>query len=102
MQPSFDVGDIVIISEVPVEEIQTGDIIQYKTENSTIPVIHRVFEIQEEDNVKIFITKGDDNDEPDSYPVYAEQIMGKAVFTVPKIGWIPITFKEMIRDTIGS
>jgi len=101
MRPGIDVGDIVIISEVPVEEIQTGDIIQYKIENSSIPVIHRVFEIQKEDNVKIFITKGDDNDEPDSAPIYAEQIMGKAVFTVPKIGWIPITFKEMIRDTTG-
>jgi len=101
MRPSFDAGDIVIISEVPIEEIQIGDIIQYKIENSSIPVIHRVFEIQEEDNVKFFITKGDDNDEPDSNPVYAEQIMGKAVFTVPKLGWIPITFKEMIGDATG-
>jgi len=101
MQPDIDIGDIVIISEVPTEQIKEGDIIQFKTSNSSIPIIHRVYEIQEEDNVKLYITKGDANDEPDSNPVYKEQIMGKAVFNIPKIGWIPITIRNIIRETIS-
>jgi len=96
MRPGIDVGDIVIISEVPVEDIHKGDIIQYQTSDTAIPVIHRVYDIQNEDNIKLFITKGDDNDEPDIDPVYPEQIMGRAVFTIPKIGWVPITLKNML------
>ena len=96
MRPSIDVGDIVIVSEVPVEDIHKGDIIQYQTSDTAIPVIHRVYDIQNEDNIKLFITKGDDNDEPDIDPVYPEQIMGRAVFTIPKIGWVPITLKNML------
>jgi len=97
MRPGVDVGDIIIISEVPIEEINRGDIIQFQTQNSSIPTVHRVIDIQiqEEDNIKLYITKGDDNDEPDSDPVYAEQIMGKAIFTIPKLGWVPIVIKDM-------
>ena len=93
MRPSLDVGDIVIISEVPIDEIKEGDIIQYRTEN--IPVVHRVYDVSD---TNVFLTKGDDNDKPDSDPVIAGQIMGKVAFTIPKIGWISIYVKSAIKS----
>ncbi|MBU1940256.1 MAG: signal peptidase I, partial [Candidatus Thermoplasmatota archaeon] len=96
MQPVLDVGDVVIISDVPVDEIQEGDIIQYRGEDAAI--IHRVYEIRENKHTKLFITKGDANENPDPDPVSQGQIMGKAVFTVPKIGWISIALKEVFRN----
>ena len=96
MQPSMDVGDVVIISDVPVDTIEEGDVIQYRTTNAY--VIHRVHEIHEEAGQKLFITKGDANDGPDHTPIIPEQIRGKAIFTVPKIGWIPIFFKSMFNQ----
>lgn len=95
MQPAMDVGDVVIISEVPIDTITVGDVIQFRSGNVTI--IHRVYETYGEGNTKLFITKGDANDDPDIDPILPEQIMGKVVFTIPKIGWIPIAIKEVIN-----
>lgn len=96
MKPNIDVGDIVIVSKTPPEEIKVGDIIQYRTQNITIPIVHRVYEIYNENNTIFFITKGDSNNAPDSEPVLSQNVMGKVVFNIPKIGWIPILFKDMI------
>lgn len=96
MRPSIDVGDIVIVSKVPIDEVQKGDVIQYKTQNMSIPIVHRVQEIYDEGDNVFFITKGDANDNSDSEPVLSENVMGKVVFNLPKIGWIPIFFKDMI------
>ena len=102
MRPALDVGDIVIISDTPADAIKEGDIIQYKCTNISIPIIHRVYKINVEGNTKVFITKGDANGNPDSEPVIAEQVMGKTVFTIPKIGWIPITIRSLIKQVIFS
>jgi len=96
MRSAIDVGDIVLVSEVPIDEIQKGDIVQFKNENMSIPVVHRVYDIIESENNKVFVTKGDDNDNPDREPVLPNHIMGKVVFNLPKIGWIPITIKNVL------
>ena len=94
MQPTMDVGDIIIVTEVPIDSIEAGDIIQYRTASAN--VIHRVYEVYEEGNAKLFTTKGDANTNPDDTPILPEQIMGKAAFTIPKIGWIPIIIKSLV------
>jgi signal peptidase len=96
MRPTLDVGDIVIVKEVPIEDIEEGDIVRFRTENVTI--IHRIHSVFEVDDTKFFMTKGDANDNPDPDPVIPQQIMGKVIFTIPKLGWIPITIKEMIKS----
>jgi signal peptidase len=96
MRDSIDVGDIVIVSEVPIDEIYEGDIIQFKHDNKSVPIIHRVHDIYENEGNKMFVTKGDANDDPDREPVMPGQIMGKAIFNIPKVGWIPIAIKSIV------
>jgi len=98
MRPVFDTGDIVLISDVSAEEIKVGDIIQFQNQNMSMPVVHRVYEIYEEGDNTIFITKGDANSDPDRAPVLPNHIMGKVVFNIPKMGWIPITFKNIVKS----
>ena len=97
MRPALDTGDIVVLAEVPLDEINEGDIIQYEMNNFS--TVHRVYEIRgmTEENPLMFITKGDANDQPDAEPINPEQITGKAVFTIPKLGWIPLVIKELIN-----
>lgn len=85
MTPMMYAGDIVIIAKVPAEVIKEGDIIQFRKEER-VTMMHRVIEIQEIGGAKLFITKGDANDEPDKDPVPAENVVGRAVLTIPKIG----------------
>lgn len=96
MRSSIDVGDIVLIQDVPIEEINEGDVIQFSRDDMQLPIVHRVYDIYEEENTIYYLTKGDANDDPDSDPIVTDQVMGKAVFTIPKIGWIPIVIKEFI------
>ena len=98
MQSAIDVGDIVFISEVPIDTIKEGDIIQYRSENTTIPIIHRVINIYDNEGMNVFITKGDANENPDREPVIPQQIQGKVIFTIPKLGWIPISIKNFISN----
>ena len=93
MRPSLDVGDIGIIAEVPADAIKIGDIIKYRSEGD-ISIIHRVIDIQETETTRHFITKGDANDSPDTEPVIPENVEGRLVFTIPKIGWISTVIKS--------
>jgi len=91
MRPAFDAGDVAIVAKVPADAIREGDIIQFRKEKIT--VMHRVIEIQETEDTKFFITKGDANNAPDLAPVVPEQVVGKVVFTIPKVGWVGIIIK---------
>ncbi len=93
MRPVMEAGDVVIIAKVPADVIKEGDIIQFRKEEK-ITVMHRVIEIQETEGAKFFITKGDDNAEPDKDPVIPQNVVGKHVLTIPKIGWASIVVKS--------
>lgn len=80
MEPAIYPGDVVIMKNVENDEIEVGDVIQFHTQNFFI--IHRVIDIKD----GIYVTKGDNNNVADSEPVYFEQIKGKLVKTIPKIG----------------
>ncbi len=93
MRPALDVGDVVIVVKVPVEDIEPGDIIQFR-EAEGIATVHRVVEVQEVEGNTVFVTKGDDNSAPDPEPVLSDNVVGKVIFNVPKVGWAAIAIKQ--------
>lgn len=93
MRPTMDVGDVVIIAKVSANVVEPGDIIQFRRPEK-VTVMHRVVDIQQTEGGEVFITKGDANSEPDTDPVIPENVVGKAVFNIPKIGWVAIAVKE--------
>ena len=94
MKPEFQVGDIVLVDEIKIQEIKQGDIIQFVREGN-VKILHRVIDIQETEQGLSFIVKGDANEDADTEPVLEQHVTGKAVYTVPKIGWIQIMIKEL-------
>jgi len=94
MEPKMYAGDVVIIAKVSADNVELGDVIQFRVPEE-VTIMHRVIEIQEtETGGKLFITKGDANDQPDSEPVMPENVVGKTVMTIPKIGWASIAVKQ--------
>lgn len=87
MRPALDVGDIVVVQKVDSMMIQPGDIIQYLKEN--VAITHRVVNIYRDSGGTFFITKGDANSVSDD-PVSERAVVGKTLFTIPKIGWVSI------------
>jgi signal peptidase len=94
MSPAMEVGDVVIILETSPEEINVGDVIAFSREEST--VIHRVVDITDTESGRAFITQGDANKSPDSDPVVSGQILGRVIYTVPKVGWAAVGVKNWL------
>lgn len=92
MSPSMDVGDVAIVQNVSPNSIESGDIIQYWLGEEM--VIHRVIEVQQTGNEKVFVTKGDANQKSDPKPVLPAQVRGKVILTIPKVGWAVIYIKS--------
>jgi signal peptidase I len=96
MIPVFYPGDIVIIAKTQAKNVNVGDIVEYRSADNNINIIHRVINIQENGSQKTYIFKGDNNDAPDNVPVTEQQILGKEIFRVPKVGWVSLYIKTLL------
>jgi signal peptidase len=92
MEPAIPVGGIVVIKPVDPETLKIGDIICFQLSEPT-SITHRIINITDEG----FITKGDANEDPDQWTVKKENVIGKAILTVPFIGYIGY----FVRTPIG-
>jgi hypothetical protein len=95
----FNKGDILFIVGTSPEKLKIGDVIVFYG-NQKNPIIHRIINIQEQNNTLIFSTIGDNNQGQLSVEkqIKEEQIIGRAVFRlVPYIGWGKLIFFEFTR-----
>ena len=91
MEPLIKIKDAVIIKRTSEDNIKKGDVVTYRALDEAyygILITHRVVAVQEENGEKVFITKGDNNDTIDRSPVRFDQIQGKVVMRIPKIGYL--------------
>ena len=102
MEPTINVGDLVIVKEINPSDIQSGDIITFGSLNSDNITTHRVNEVINENGEIKYITQGDANNVQDPNPVQAEVLIGKVVKWVPKIGGIMAWMKSNLTIIIGA
>lgn len=100
MEPNISVNDFVIIKEVDEAEIKKGDIISFKINGEIIT--HRVIDIEIDENTKetLYTTQGDANNIQDSTKIKFENIEGKYIGKIPKIGGILIALKSKTKLAI--
>lgn len=86
MEPALPVGCLCFVNEnTPLNEISVGNVISFRMGNNAV-VTHRVTAI----SGNKYTTKGDANDLDDSSPVTSQNYIGKIIFSIPKIGLIPV------------
>lgn len=91
MEPTYHVGSVVYIDKnAEANEIESGDAIAFYKEQNVVAT-HRAIEVDKEN--KQFITKGDANESKDLEPIPFANLIGKAVFTIPFIGYVSIYMK---------
>lgn len=88
MEPLVYPGDVVMIQREAADKMKVGDIVQYWSTANNIYIIHRVIATDVVNGETAYITKGDNNSMRDIDPVKAEQIRGKVIATVPKLGYL--------------
>ncbi len=80
MEPEISLDDLIVNKAQDAYEV--GDVITF--ENGSSLTTHRIVGISESG----YITKGDANNTEDTNPVAQERIVGKVVFSVPKVGLV--------------
>ncbi len=100
MQPYLDIGDIVIVKNAKEEDLKIGDVISYREGKDVIT--HRIKEINIQNDEKLYVTRGDNNNTDDSNLVKYEMIEGKVVKKVNNIGKIQLFLlkKEVIIGVV--
>lgn len=89
MRPMFAKGDLVILLPKPSGAVDVGDVIQYMpTKGERALVTHRVLRITDSGDNPTVITKGDNNNYEDPYPVTLQDDFAWRVrWHVPLVGW---------------
>lgn len=89
MEPTFKTGSVIAINpNINPEELMAGDVITFKIDEHNL-VTHRIVQVIEQDQSRMFMTKGDNNDAADSSLVLSENVVGKYTgFTIPYVGYL--------------
>lgn len=101
MEPMIKPGDVIIVDKKHNKDLKLGDVIQFKKDN--IYISHRIIDIIEEKKQIKYRTKGDNNSVWDSDLVTIEEIKGRIIYVVPKIGWPTLLIKgrsEVPREKV--
>jgi len=95
MNPTINMGDLVITSSVDSNDIKVGDIVAFNDGDKQFPVTHRVINV----TATGFVTKGDANEDPDFKVRSKSSVVGKIVFWVPFAGYL-VYFSRSIYGLI--
>ena len=86
MEDTINKNDIIVVKKVGKYEINENDIISFKNGNEIIT--HRIVQIENINGQTLYTTKGDNNRFKDDEKISFEQIEGKYVFKLSKLGYL--------------
>ena len=94
MEPTINVGDIIIVSGIEKDKIKTDKIVTFEQNNQIIT--HRIVGIEETEKGSKYVTKGDNNLTKDTEEISYEQILGTIVLKIPRIGNIILLLEDKV------
>jgi signal peptidase I len=97
-QNGFSKGDIIFV--IGAKNVEVGDVVIFNSGNPRIthPIIHRVIKNDESYGTKGDNYKSNTVQSPYEKAIHEDQLVGKALFKVPFIGWTKLIFFEPGRD----
>ena len=90
MEPTYHTGSLIYVKKVDYTQLQSGDVITFMLDESTIAT-HRIVEVVPDENdasVVRYRTKGDANAAEDGSLVHYKNVVGTPVFTIPYLGYV--------------
>lgn len=92
MEPTIRVRDAIIVQKTSASKLKKGDIITFNSTDerfSGVTITHRVVEvIKDTKGNPMFRTKGDNNNVEDATLVRDEDLVGRVILKIPKVGYI--------------
>ncbi len=90
MEPKYPTGSLLYITDVDPDTLEVDDVITFQL-TDTMTATHRIVEIVPDDDdpaIIRFRTKGDNNKIIDTSLVDKDDVVGKAVFCIPFLGYL--------------
>ncbi|MEM2921796.1 MAG: signal peptidase I [Candidatus Bathyarchaeia archaeon] len=107
MEPTLNVGDLVIIQGVNPPEINVGTIIVFYVPEhygeDAYRIVHRVVKVVQLENGLGFETKGDNNPVSDYFRwkyIPEAYVIGKVIYRIPYVGYLALKIREPIGITV--
>ena len=93
MAPTFQAGDLIVIRKCDPAKLETGDIITFHTiiNNEYALNTHRIDRIEEQNGMRSYVTKGDNNAAADTHIISDGDIVGQYALRLPGFGHV-VTF----------
>ncbi|AEK73422.1 signal sequence peptidase [Thermococcus sp. 4557] len=89
MEPHINPNDLVVTMPSSPDGLHVGDVILYRVTigNSTYKITHRIVDVRTDSGGRIYyVTRGDNRDYSDPWRVYPEQVLGRVVLVIPRVG----------------
>jgi signal peptidase I len=98
LKNGFNKGDVIILWRANKNNVNIGDVLVYNGGRSQ-PIIHRVIDIWQEDEITYYQTKGDHNPglNPNEKRIHQSLLFGKGVVRIPYLGWLKILFVDAVK-----
>lgn len=101
MVPTIEVNDAIIVKRVDDDDLKIGDIITFSSNDHIykgLTVTHRIIGIQENSaGTYVYRTKGDNNILADTALVNLDNVYGKVILKIPKLGYL----QKFVSSTTG-
>jgi signal peptidase len=89
MEPALPLGGVAFTAPTGPEEIETGDVITFHhPDGGAVDVTHRVVRVVRDGGALSFRTKGDANDEVDTWVVEPAALVGRVHLDLPYVGYL--------------
>ncbi|UTE79291.1 signal peptidase I SipW [Rossellomorea sp. KS-H15a] len=99
MEPTFKTGSVIAVK--PVEDTSTfkkGEVVTFLQQDNTI-VTHRIMDVIKNGDNTMIQTKGDNNEDVDTQPVLAQNVIAKYTgYSIPYLGYF-IDFAKSNKGT---
>ena len=99
MENTIMAGDVVIDYKNDNNIYEVGDIITFYSNKGSgqLTVTHRIIDVKIENGKYYYTTKVDNNNTADTNPVFQDDVIGKVIFVIPKVGFV----QEFILSKFG-
>ncbi|MBR3163417.1 MAG: signal peptidase I [Clostridia bacterium] len=86
MEPSIKEGDAILTKKPKENDLKEGDVITFDRDNKSIT--HRIIRVDQENNTSYYVTKGDNNNVEDKEKITYDQVDGKEIMVLPRLGYV--------------
>jgi signal peptidase len=87
MAPAIEVGSLALVLPAAAAELRAGDVVTVSLGGGA-SLTHRIDQIVEQDDRRMFRLKGDANAAADPVLVLSDQLVGQVVLTLPWLGYL--------------